>query len=187
MSNHFKDKPATTQTKWCALHGAYHVPIEVAEVVLRPDCDPSIEEFEPVPEVALEPDYRPELIGPVVSSVVEYDESTTFVLPRPEFEGHLPTDAARRKALPIATGVIDYFPDAIVAIAELSRLGNDQHNPGAPLHWDRSKSTDEGDALMRHFVERGTVDTDGARHSAKVAWRALAGLQKEIEKSRGEK
>ena len=37
---------------------------------------------------------------------------------------------------------------------------------------------------MRHFVERGTTDTDGVRHSAKVAWRALAGLQKEIEKER---
>lgn len=92
-----------------------------------------------------------------------------------------PTDADERKALPIATGVIDYFPDAIVAIAELSRIGNDQHNPGKPLFWDRSKSGDESDALMRHFVDRGTIDVDGVRHSAKVAWRALALLQKEIE------
>jgi hypothetical protein len=28
----------------------------------------------------------------------------------------------------------------------------------------------------------GTMDADGVRHSAKVAWRALANLQKEIEK-----
>lgn len=34
---------------------------------------------------------------------------------------------------------------------------------------------------MRHFVERGTLDTDGIRHSAKLAWRAMALLQKEIE------
>lgn len=94
---------------------------------------------------------------------------------------NLPTDAKERKNVPIATGVIAYFPDAIVDIAILSRIGNDQHNPGKPLHWDRSKSGDESDALMRHFMERGTVDTDGVRHSAKVAWRALALLQKEIE------
>jgi len=94
---------------------------------------------------------------------------------------NLPTDAKERKNVPIATGVIDYFPDAIVDIAILSRIGNDQHNPGKPLHWDRSKSGDESDALMRHFMERGTVDTDGVRHSTKVAWRALALLQKEIE------
>jgi hypothetical protein len=93
----------------------------------------------------------------------------------------LPTDAKERKAIPIATGFVDYFPDAMAAVAELSRIGNDQHNPGQPLHWDRSKSTDEADALMRHFIERGKVDSDGVRHSAKLAWRAMALLQKEIE------
>lgn len=93
----------------------------------------------------------------------------------------LPDDPKARKEVPIATGMVDYFPDAIAAVAELSRIGNEQHNPGKPLRWDRSKSGDEADALMRHFVERGTVDKDGVRHSAKVAWRALALLQKEIE------
>ena len=94
----------------------------------------------------------------------------------------LPTDATKRKHVPIATGVIDYFPDALAAIAECSRIGNEQHNPGTPLHWDRSKSGDESDALIRHFVERGTMDSDGIRHTTKVAWRALALLQKEIER-----
>jgi hypothetical protein len=94
----------------------------------------------------------------------------------------LPTDPKARKAVPIASGVLDYFPDALAAVAECSQKGNEQHNPGQPLHWDRSKSTDESDALIRHFMERGTVDTDGIRHSAKVAWRALALLQKELEK-----
>jgi len=93
----------------------------------------------------------------------------------------LPTTAAARKRTPIATGCIDYFPDALAAVAQLSLAGNDQHHPGKPLHWDKSKSTDEADALMRHFIDRGTLDTDGQRHSAKVAWRALALLQREIE------
>jgi len=96
----------------------------------------------------------------------------------------LPTDAQARKRMPIATGVLDYFPDALAAVAHCSHVGNEQHNPGSPLHWDRAKSTDEADALIRHFIERGTIDGDGVRHSAKVAWRALALLQKEIEADR---
>jgi Domain of unknown function (DUF5664) len=95
----------------------------------------------------------------------------------------LPTDKAARKAVPIHSGVLRYFPDAIAAVAELSRIGNDQHNPGEPLHWAREKSTDELDALARHLLEAGTVDTDGVRHSTKVAWRALANLQKELERA----
>jgi hypothetical protein len=93
----------------------------------------------------------------------------------------MPTDPKLRKMLPIGTGVLDYFPDALAAVAFVSYIGNKQHNPGKPLHWDRSKSTDEDDTVVRHFLERGTFDTDGTRHRAKLVWRALAGLQKEIE------
>ena len=102
---------------------------------------------------------------------------STFGLP------HL-NEPAKRKGQPITTGVLDYFPDALLAIAECSRKGNDQHNPGKPLHWDRSKSGDESDALVRHLLERGKIDSDGIRHTAKVAWRALAMLQKELEEAR---
>lgn len=93
----------------------------------------------------------------------------------------LPVDAKERKQYPVASGALDYFPDALVAIAHLSYRGNEQHNPGQPLHWDRSKSTDEADTMLRHFLQRGTLDSDGIRHSVKMAWRALALLQKEIE------
>ena len=86
-----------------------------------------------------------------------------------------------RKKIPVYSGVINYFPDAIKEVAKCSYAGNEQHNPNTPLHWDRSKSGDELDALMRHLIDAGTIDTDGIRHSAKVAWRALANLQKEIE------
>jgi hypothetical protein len=95
----------------------------------------------------------------------------------------LPTEAAERKAVPIASGVIDYFPAALAEIARVSKAGNDQHNPGQPLHWARGKSMDQSDCIMRHFVERGTHDTDGLRHSAKMAWRALALLQLEMEEA----
>ena len=93
----------------------------------------------------------------------------------------VPAEPGIRKLRPVCSGVLDYFPDALLAVAELSRIGNEQHNPGQPLHWDRSKSTDDADALVRHLLDRGTIDTDGVRHSAKVAWRALALLQKELE------
>ena len=92
-----------------------------------------------------------------------------------------PEDAKGRKQHPVASGVLDYFPDALVAIAEVSWRGNEQHNSGQPLHWARSKSADEADALIRHFLQRGSLDSDGMRHTAKMAWRALALLQKEIE------
>lgn len=95
----------------------------------------------------------------------------------------LPSDAQARKHIPLATGLVDYFPSALVAVAALSAKGNDQHNPGSPLHWDRSKSGDEADALFRHFLQRGTTDVDGVLHTTKVAWRALAMLQKELEAS----
>lgn len=93
----------------------------------------------------------------------------------------LPEDAEQRKTYPIASGVLDYFPDAIVALSHLSWKGNEQHNPGQPLHWAREKSADESDTMMRHFLQRGTMDTDGISHTAKCAWRCLALLQKEIE------
>ena len=93
----------------------------------------------------------------------------------------LPTDPKARKNLPITTGVLDYFPKALAAVAEVSRIGNDQHNPGEPLHWAREKSTDHADCIARHLIERGTRDNDGTLHSAKLAWRALALLELEIE------
>lgn len=93
----------------------------------------------------------------------------------------MPEDAKERKAIPIATGVLDYFPLALAEVAKCSKAGNDQHNPGQPLHWAKEKSTDHADCLIRHLIDRGTTDTDGVLHSAKVAWRALALLQMEME------
>jgi uncharacterized protein YpiB (UPF0302 family) len=86
-----------------------------------------------------------------------------------------------RKKHPIARGVLDYFPDAIAAVANVSFVGNQQHNPGEEMHWAREKSSDHADCVMRHLSSRGTMDDDDIRHSAKAAWRALALLQLEIE------
>jgi hypothetical protein len=94
----------------------------------------------------------------------------------------LPTDPKTRKDTPIYSGVLAYFPDALAEVARVSLVGNRQHNGAdAPLHWAKEKSTDHADCIARHLIERGTADTDGSRHSAKLAWRALALLQTEIE------
>lgn len=93
-------------------------------------------------------------------------------------------DSAYRKAFPLATGLLDYFPDACAAVAEVSFKGNQKHNPGEPMHHARGKSMDHADCIMRHLTERGGFDGD-IRHSAALAWRALAHLQEELEQAFG--
>ena len=93
----------------------------------------------------------------------------------------LPKDAKARKDVPLYRGLFKYFPDACAAVAELSRIGNEQHNPGEEMHWARGKSTDQLDCALRHIMEAGTLDTDGVRHTTKAAWRLLAQLQLELE------
>ena len=97
----------------------------------------------------------------------------------------LPEDPKKRKAVPLTTGLLDYFPLALAEVARVSKAGNDQHNPGQPLHWNRGKSSDHADCVTRHLIERGTIDSDGMRHSAKAAWRMLALLQEEMEAEAG--
>ena len=86
----------------------------------------------------------------------------------------LPQDPAARKQIPIYTGFFKYFPKAVAEVANHSLIGGLQHGQSPDnIHWDRSKSGDELDALMRHIVEEDWVS---------VAWRAMANLEKQIEK-----
>jgi hypothetical protein len=98
-----------------------------------------------------------------------------------EVKAVLPSNPKERKKIPLASGLFDYFASALIEVAKVSEIGNDQHNPGEPLHWSRGKSDDHADTMMRHFVERGSRDTDGALHAAKMVWRGLAILQLECE------
>lgn len=94
----------------------------------------------------------------------------------------LSTDSHVRKGTPVYSGLLAYFPLALAEVSRLSKAGNDKHNPGQPLHWSRGKSNDHADCAARHLIEHGTVDPDdGHRHSTKLAWRALAILQLELE------
>lgn len=114
----------------------------------------------------------------------EKDQNSPCVNPKPVKASVVNIEAVRRKQHPMFSGLLKYFPDALMEVAHVSYVGNRQHNGNSPLHWDRSKSTDEPDALLRHLKDAGTMDTDGLRHTAKVAWRSLAMLQKEIEADR---
>lgn len=86
----------------------------------------------------------------------------------------LPEDAKERKAIPVYTGFINYFPRAIAEVAKISLAGGIQHGQTAEtLHWDRPKSGDELDAMMRHILDKDW---------AQVAWRAMANLEKYLER-----
>lgn len=98
----------------------------------------------------------------------------------------LPTDSNARKNHPVLSGCIKYFPAALAGIANISKLGNDKHNPGQELHHARSKSTDQGDCIVRHLMDvedliaamkRGdtTVTPEAILLEVnQMAWRALA-------------
>lgn len=106
-------------------------------------------------------------------STNEWDAINKSALAQKRKGSVLPEDAQARKDIPVYTGFINYFPRAIAAVAKISLIGGLQHGQTAEtLHWDRSKSGDELDAMMRHIL-----DGDWEQ----VAWRAMANLEKKEE------
>jgi hypothetical protein len=110
-------------------------------------------------------------------------------VPVPPF---MSTDSAVRKLMPVASGVLKYFPDSQMLKAWISRVGNDKHNPGEPMHWAKGKSADEPDAEVRHMLDgfRGAPADPGLEalahlgHLASKAWRADADLQRACDEAR---
>lgn len=89
----------------------------------------------------------------------------------------LPQESGARKKIPLFSGVLKYFPAALVGVARVSMMGNDKHNPGQPLHHSRGKSSDHADCILRHLVETSegeNFNEFGIPSVAYVAWRALA-------------
>src|SRR5574341_755406 len=92
-----------------------------------------------------------------------------------------------RKKWQIWSFLLEYFPDAFLAVVDVAIKGNNQHNPGQLLHWSREKSTDQMNTAIRHAWDysRGLIkDTDGCYHLAKAIWRLSAELQLQIEKEK---
>lgn len=98
---------------------------------------------------------------------------------------YLPTDADERAQFPMFDGLLGYFPAALAWVSRCSKVGNDQHNPGEPLHWAMDKSTDHKNKIVKHLLDVGTDDTDDVPHSVKVAWRALALAQEDLMARKG--
>lgn len=105
--------------------------------------------------------------------------------PKPEQPLSLPEDDDKRREWPMADGLLDYFPNALAEVSRVSFKGSEKHNPGQAMHWARGKSSDHRNKILRHLVDAGKLDKDGIRHSANLAWRALANLQEELERDEG--
>lgn len=103
----------------------------------------------------------------------------------------LPTNSAERKEVPLFSGCLAYFPAALAGVARHSKLGNDQHHPGEPLHHARGKSVDHEDCILRHLTDLSDMLAARSRAAAfneaepdpveyileeadALAWRALA-------------
>jgi hypothetical protein len=99
----------------------------------------------------------------------------------------LPNDSEERKRVPLFSGLLTYFPAALAGVARWSKIGNDKHNPGQPLHHARGKSSDHADCILRHLTDIADLEARITRdgHSDAIAlqvldeldaltWRALA-------------
>lgn len=92
--------------------------------------------------------------------------------------------AQNRKTLPLYSGVLAFFPSALAEVAKVSVAGAVQRGKTELFFDEGVPVEDHADALLRHLADCGAHDTDGVRHSAKVAWRALALLQREVNEER---
>jgi hypothetical protein len=95
--------------------------------------------------------------------------------------------AAERKTYPLREGLFGYFYNALVRVANVSFKGNEQHNPGQPLHWARGKSKDQLDCALRHIGEYDPQDFSAESEEAlsAAAWRVLAELEIYLERKYG--
>lgn len=109
-----------------------------------------------------------------------------------EHQTTLPADSEARKNVPLYRGLLRYFPAALAGVARVSKLGNDKHNPGEPMHHSRGKSTDHADCILRHLMDldedfgKGVGrDENGLPQVDMLAWRALALAQEWHEQNDG--
>jgi hypothetical protein len=87
---------------------------------------------------------------------------------------------------PVFQGLLDYFPRACLAVADVSAAGARKYS------WKGWESVPDGvqrysDALGRHLVNEridGPFDPDGFLHAAQVAWNALAVLELKLKETK---
>jgi hypothetical protein len=142
------------------------------ESVDHPVCSRCMEG--PAEGRGLYPDWRP-VVG-------DLGRVNTPSVPR---QVTLPEDQNERDQMCLFDGFMAYFPNAMAEVAKLSYAATQQHHPDQPMHWDRSKSLDHLNKIGRHMIDAGKLDDKGQRHSAALAWRAMANLQEELERDLG--
>lgn len=118
--------------------------------------------------------------------MVEYDRfaSTYETLNREEKDPHGKTSKEPGSKLdagksPVYQGLLDYFPRACKAVADVSARG------AAKYAWKGWETVPDGqnryrNALGRHIVDeaiQGDYDPDGFLHAAQIAWNAMAALE----------
>lgn len=91
---------------------------------------------------------------------------------------------------PLTMGVLNYFPNALLAVAYVSAYGVDKYNLAyADKGWMRVPDGHSrySDALGRHLVKEADDpidDESGLYHDQMVAWNALARLELRIRADR---
>ena len=78
--------------------------------------------------------------------------------------------SAARKAIPMFEGCLKYFPAALAGVARWSKIGNDKHNPGQPLHHARGKSSDHANCIIRHLMDIADLQAAESRSDLKLDW-----------------
>ena len=122
----------------------------------------------------------------LVGMEYRYRSRATAASPAPSLRDVcLPEDQDERNKMCLFDGFMAYFPNAMAEVSKLSFAATQQHHPDQPMHWDRSKSTDHLNKIGRHMIDAGKLDDKGQRHSAALAWRAMANLQEELERDLG--
>lgn len=133
-------------------------------------------------------------VNGVIKNGYQYCECRSVcvaVFPEKKTSMTLPTDSNERKNIPIVSGCIKYFPAALAGVARISKLGNDKHNPGEPMHHARGKSTDHADCVVRHLIDvQDLLAADNSNSEqvllevSQLCWRALA-LSQELHEKYG--
>lgn len=91
---------------------------------------------------------------------------------------------------PAMRGMAAYFPNALLAVADVSRFGYVKYG-----EWGGWRKVDDAipryaDAMMRHLLARASGEMfdqeSKLRHAAQLAWNALALLELELQNARSE-